>query len=263
MTRWIHAVLACLCFVPAHALHYGQTREAVLQELGKPTSALRRGAREVLIYPQGGRIEFEADKVVFVQGLAVTEEPGSPAAAAAEPATAESSPAMPESRAEEKSAEPPADPAAATAPATEEGEEEEEKEMDPVAAEPEEEPESPFAPWISLGTNLLVSAAMMLAALKLTTKFWDLPIEWSGLLIAAGADTLVRFVLQVLGNIVLELPSMFFVDEILATCALVAVIRHVSDNKSLGRAVTIGMSSKIFSIVVGSMVAVAVMNGLF
>ncbi len=270
MRRWIHAVLACLLTVPAFALHYGQAKDEVLKELGKPTSVLRRGVREVLIYPQGGRIELEQGKVVFVQNLAVSEAPGtSPAVAdsteSAPPAAETSTPAAtpPESPdTAEKDAT--AEAAAAKAPVAE-AEEKEEKEEEPAMieeSEPEER-ESPFAPWIALGTNLLVSAVMMLAALKLTTKFWDLPIEWRGLCIAAGADTLVRFVLQALGNIVLELPSMFYVDEIIATCVLVAVIRHVSDNKSLGRAVTIGMSSKIFSIVVGSLVAVAVMNGLF
>jgi hypothetical protein len=128
---------------------------------------------------------------------------------------------------------------------------------------PQVRAEPAHSAWAELLVGLAVKALMMLVALKFTTKYWDFNIEWAGLAIAAGADTAVRAVVGVLGEIVLKLPSLFYADEALAALVLVAVLRKVSHNKSLARAVTITMTVKVFSTVVGSMVAVAVMNGLF
>ena len=263
MRPWFHALVFFCLTLPVFGIYYGQPRDELLRELGRPNSALRRGERVVLLYPNGARVELEHGKVVFVQGLPVTEPPGHADAAPAAEAVADVSPAQEA---------PPAAAEAEAAPAEKAGEAEEPDaraaEVEKALAELEraqesEEVESSESMWMRVAVDLFVTAAMMLAALKLTTKFWDLPVEFGGLAIAAGVDAAVRFTLTLIGEVWLGLPSMFYLDEVIATCVLVAVIRHVSDNKSLGRAVTIAMSSKVFSIVVGSMVAVAVMNGLF
>jgi hypothetical protein len=270
MRSMLHAMMFAVFAGPLLAIYYGETRDEVIKELGKPTSALNRGAREILIYPKGGRIELEGGKVVVVQGLPVTDGPTALAVAAEpnspstppEPAAAEAPKETPEQKAER----------AALEKAQQEMEAERAKQQaelekalkDLESGQGEEyQPPSLAEQWTELLTGLFVKALLMLAALKLTTKYWDMPIEWSGLAIAAGADTAVRFVIGAIGEFVLKLPTLFYVDEMIAAFVLVAVLRKVSHNKSLARAVTLTMSVKVFSIVVGSMVAVAVMNGLF
>ena len=269
MRRWLPAVIFGLLAVTCSAVYYGETREEVLKELGKPSSILMRGGREVFLYPKGARIEFEAGKVAVVQGLEVTEgpvaEPAQTEAPTAEPA-AGAAPASPETKAE--TPEPKAE-----RDAGEQAEKELEAERTKQQAEfekaiaqlenPQMRTEPAHSAWAELLVGLAVKALMMLVALKFTTKYWDFNIEWTGLAIAAGADTGVRAVMGVIGEIVMKLPSLFYADEAVAALVLVAVLRKVSHNKSLARAVTITMTVKVFSTVVGSMVAVAVMNGLF
>ena len=50
----------------------GSTRAEVLVELGKPTSAARRGTREILLYPKGVRIELEGTEVTDIKGYVPT-----------------------------------------------------------------------------------------------------------------------------------------------------------------------------------------------
>jgi len=103
---------------------------------------------------------------------------------------------------------------------------------------------------------------LMLAALKLTAKYWSVDIEWSGLMIAAAADTGVRAVVLGVGEGLMGLFSVFYADEALAAIVLVLVLRKVSTNQSLQQAITITMTSKVFSIVVGSFLSVVILRAL-
>jgi hypothetical protein len=64
------------------AERYDTSKEELLAELGKLTSTLVRGGREVLIYPNNVRIELEHNRVVSINGidLAAPEKPAEPAA---------------------------------------------------------------------------------------------------------------------------------------------------------------------------------------
>lgn len=258
MRFWLSVFVFALLAVQSQAVYYDEPRAEVLQELGKPSSVLRRGGREILIYPNGGRIELENGKVAVVQGIEVREGPVAPlpdaGAAVAADAKAEAPGQKPDPAAQ-------AEKEAAAERAKMQAEME--KAINDMESRKYGAEESPRSVWGVLLAKLLVKALMMLAALKLTTKYWDFNLEWSGLAIAAGADTGVRFLLSVIGEVVLKMPSLFYADEAIAAGVLVFVLRKVSHNKSLGRAVTITMTSKVFSIVVGSMVAVVVMNALF
>lgn len=265
MRSLFQAVVFVLLASPGLAVYYGETRADVLAELGKPSSVLTRGAREIFIYPRGGRIELEGGRVVVVQGIEVTEGPvaadttPSASAPALESAAAEKPESAPE-RAEREAAEKArrdleAEEAKARA--------EIEKAIDDLGSAREQVSQPEEFNWNGFAAELAVKALLMLAALKLTTKYWDFEVDLGGLAIAAGVDTGVRFVLALIGEVLLKLPTLFYLDEIVAAGVLVAVLRKVSHNKSLGRAVTIALTSKTFSIVVGSMVAVAVMQGLF
>lgn len=259
--------LLVLCLVLAGkclAVRYDMPKAELLQELGKPTSVLTKGGREVLIYPNNVRIEIEHGKVVSVKGLELTD--GHPAPAAAEPAPAPEEPAAPPPAAEP----PPAATAEeakleqAMAEADAKARAEMEKaitDMENFSAVPAGEPAPGFFVTDFL-VELFIKWVLMLAALKLTCKYWNADVDWSGLMIAAAADTAVRAVVLGIGEGVLGMFSVFYADEALAAIVLVLVLRKVSTNQSLQQAVTITMTSKVFSIVVGSFLSVVILRAL-
>src|ERR1043165_5053523 len=75
----------------AWAVSSGATRDQVIAELGKPTSSAKTGDHEILLFPKGVRVEFEAGRIVSARGIALTD----PAPAVAEEPTApKKAPAM-------------------------------------------------------------------------------------------------------------------------------------------------------------------------
>ncbi len=50
-------------------IYLGMERQALVWELGRPTSTLSRPGREILIFPNGARITLENGKVVEVEGM--------------------------------------------------------------------------------------------------------------------------------------------------------------------------------------------------
>lgn len=275
--RFLVLAVACLLLAvaPASAVHYGQSREDVIKELGKPASDLKRGTREVLIY-KAGRIELEAGKVAIVQGLPVTEEPvAAPIADSPLPA----SPVEPAKAAAADGAKSKPLPAAAAAlPTAKEKSVEQQMIEADVAARAKmekqiEELENPATPahdldrgpprWVTFLVELLVKALLMLAALKLTAKYWGVEISWFGLAMAALADTVTRAAVGAIALWALGMGTTMYADEATAAIILVVVLRKVSYNQSLAQAVTITMTSKTFSIVVGSFLSVFVLRTLF
>jgi len=255
----------------ASAVYYGQTRAEVLQELGKPTSELKRGEREILIY-KAGRLELEDGKVAVVQGLPVTDGPV--AAPAVQPAPSVPEPAT--AQAEPKSAPAPT-PAPKAAEKTKPGTEQElieadatartkmEKEIEALENPPPARGSLPAGPprWLTFLVELLIKAFMTLAALWLTTKYWSVEISWFGLGMAALADTVTRAIVGAVALWALGMGTTMYADEATAGIILVVVLRKVSYNQSLGQAVTIALTTKTFSIVVGSFLTVFLMHTLF
>jgi hypothetical protein len=275
----ILAIAFVLWSGPASAVYYGQTRAEVIQELGKPSSDLKRGAREVLIY-KSGRIELENGKVAVVQGIPVTEGPGAAATIAAdkpaeaetsetkaEPAEAVASPAKAAAPPVVSAAKPPAKSAEqemldADAAARAKLEKEIEAMENPKAMHGEEFDAGPPR-WLTFVVELVIKALMMLAALWLTTKYWSVEISWFGLAMAAIADTVTRAAVGAIALWALQMGTTMYADEATAAIVLVVVLRKVSYNQSLSQAVTITLTSKTFSIVVGSFLSVFLMHTLF
>ena len=268
--RWLLA--AFLLLSGAHAaVEYGMSKPALMQELGKPTSVLARpgSGREVLIYPKGVRIELEQGKVVSVKGIDLVAAATNSAATAAPEEKAEPEPAAPP--------EPKLTPAEQKAQAEAEAKAEREAaasaakaraEMEKAIGQMERDHDRDMKPpprrsfdFVGFGINLVLKWLLMIAALKLTTKYWNADIDWQGLMIAAGADTSARMVVGLIGAL-MGTSSLFYVDEAAASVVLVLVLRKVSTNQSLQQAVTITMTCKTFSIVVGSFVSVFVMHSL-
>ncbi|MBI2513360.1 MAG: hypothetical protein HYV96_15385 [Opitutae bacterium] len=287
MRFFLLAVAFTLATVQASAVYYGQGRAEVIQELGKPASDLKRGTREILLY-KSGRIELEDGKVAVVQGIAVAEGPGAPPAAEtattapvplAAPVAAPVEPAKENAVAPTKPEEKPAlaDAAKATEKAKAKSAEQElieeeaatrakmEKEIEAMENPPAHESHSDAGPprWVTFVVELIIKALMMLAALWLTTKYWSVEISWFGLAMAALADTVTRAVVGAIALWALGMGSTMYADEATAAIVLVVVLRKVSYNQSLSQAVTITLTSKTFSIVVGSFLSVFLMHTLF
>jgi hypothetical protein len=276
--RWLIVFLMLLGGMGA-TIRYDMSKDEVLKELGKPTSILVRGNREILMYPGGVRIEMEQGKVASVKGIDLAAAEQAAAAPATPPADAKPTEATPEEDDEEAD-----DPKAPKLTpeqqkAADEAEAKLEKEMAEANAKARAElekaitdlenlssqPEREYEPSFDVGDfliGLFVKWLLMLAALKLTAKYWAVDIEWKGLMIAAAADTAVRAVVLGIGEGLLGMFTVFYADEALAAIVLVVVLRKVSTNQSLQQAVTITLTSKVFSIVVGSFVTVAILNAL-
>lgn len=275
--RFLVLAVACLVLVvsPASAVYYGQSREDVIAELGKPNSELRRGGREVLIF-KAGRLELDNGKVAVVQGLPVTDGPVAAPPANAQPAALPSETGKPVAVEAEQPKVLPV-PAASQPAAKEKSVEQQMIEAD-VAARAKmekqiEELENPPKPthdydrgpprWLTFIVELIVKALMMLAALKLTTKYWGVEISWFGLAMAAIADTVTRAAVGAVALWALGMGTAMYADEATAAIVLVVVLRKVSYNQSLAQAVTITLTSKTFSIVVGSFLSVFLLRALF
>lgn len=265
--RWLVAFFLFLVGECA-AVRYDMTKEELLLELGKPTSVLARpgSGHEVLLYPKGVRIEIDNGKVVSVKGIDLAAaELGKAAAAEAQVQAAEAA----KLQAEEDKAR--AIEAAAAAKAEKEWAAESAKahaEMEKSVEAMENRTSDPAArhhgppefDLVAFLLGLVIKWILMVAALKLTTKYWSVDVDWSGLMIAAAADTGVRGLLSIIGTVVLKAYSLFYLDEALAAIVLVLVLRKVSTNQSLNQAVTIAFTVKVFSIVVGSIVMVGLMG---
>lgn len=285
--RWLLLPALLLATIAGAVVRYDMPKAELLQELGKPTSVLRKGNREVLIYPNNVRIEIEEGKVVSVKGIDLVAAE----AAAANP------PPVPAAPAEAKS---PAEPGAKTE--TKAGAEEDDEDLGPTltpeqqkalaemqaklekesaaasakataeiekaitdleeaSSQPAELEEHGFAV-LDFVVELVVKWLLMLAALKLTAKYWGVDIEWQGLMLASAADTAVRAVVIGVGEGLLGMFSVFYADEAIAAVVLVMVLRKVSTNQSLQQAVTVTLTSKVFSIVVGSFLSVVALRAL-
>jgi hypothetical protein len=224
--------------------------------------------REILMYPNGVRIELEHGKVVSIKGIDPAALPGGtpvdPVAAAAPQPEPEAEPKLTpaEQKAQaEAEAKEEKEMAAADAKARAELEKtigEMERIYDQDARDSREKPSFDF---VGFGLEVIVMWVLMIAALKLTCKYWGADVEWKGLMIAAGADTGVRVVMGVIGGL-MGMSTLFYADQAVAAVVLVLVLRRVSTNQSLQQAVTITMTCKVFSIVVGSLLMTVVLHSL-
>ncbi len=266
--RWLICLLLLLANAGA-AVRYDMSKAELMQELGKPVSVLVRGDREVLIYPNNVRIEIEQGKVVVVKGLDLAAQEAAPppvTAPADAAAPTETEPAEPMLTPEEQKAE--AEAEAKMDQALAESDAKARAEMEKAITEMETlgdastHPSEPSFNLTGFLLELFIKWALMLAALKLTCKYWGADVDWSGLMIAAAADTAVRAIVGVIGYVVLEMFTLLYADEAIAAIVLVLVLRKVSTNQSLQQAVTITMTSKVFSIVVGSFLTVLILNAL-
>jgi hypothetical protein len=255
---YLIVLLACGAAVATTfaTIEKGTARVNVLQELGRPASAVTRGDIETLSYRNGVRVKLQGGKVVEVTGLEQTP-----------PAAAEAAAAVP---AESKPAEVKPDPAppAPTKEQLAEQEKLEKQQADAEAksraafeksiAEMENPPPpppmpgmAPFSP-VSFLLEMVLKWALSLAALTLACKYWNSDVPWKGLLLVSLADIVIRAVMGYVGHRLLHMMTLFYADEAVGAFVMVLLLRKVSINQRLSLAVQVMFATKTFSVVVGS-----------
>lgn len=257
------ALFLCLTGA-ARAVDFGMDQAEVMRELGKPVSKLNRNGREVWMYPKNVRIEFEGGKVVEMKGVQLptenTEKPEvaiplpvvekkTPAEEAAEKAAAEA-----EERMEKQMAAEDAKARAALEKSIGDLESMHDHAQTPVAP--------PSFDYVAFVIEMVVKTLLTLAAVILSCKYWGAEVSWPGLFLVAGADTAVRAVVTLIGEAAMGMPSLFYADEALAAIAMVILLKRVSYNHALAQAVQITLTTKTFTVVVGSFLVTVLMHAL-
>ena len=246
----------------AWALGPDATRDEIIAELGKPTSVATREGREILIYPKGVRLELVNGRIASVKGIVLGDEQGRPSA----PEPAVSVAAKPKKPETPPAGDPADDPERAAA--AEHGAAQVQMEKAVLAMEgAHDKPVTLLAKPVfnpaRLAVEFVLNGVFLLIVLKLSSRYWDSEISWQGLAIAAAADVTIRLVTREIGTRILGLPTLFNADQAVATLGLVMVVRRVSYNHALGKAVEIALTTKTFSVVVGAFIFTLALNYLF
>lgn len=256
---------ALICLAAATvlaAVQPGMARVNVLQELGRPVSAVARGNTEVLTYKDGVKITLKDGKVTDIKGLMSAEGAAAAAAPAAEAAAPEPEEAPEPVLTKEQQAEQ-ARMEKQFADEQAKGRAEMEKaltDLENLHNQPPAVHEKPKFDAVGFLLGLGLKWLLTLAALKLTCKYWGCEVFWSGLMTVAAVDVAVRTVVGLIGFFLLDMSSLFYADEAVAAIVMVPVLRKVSINQSLAQAVQITMTTKVFSVVVGSFLFVVILN---
>ncbi len=247
------------CLAAAWALTPDATREQVIEELGKPGSVAKLGGREIMIYPKGVRIELEGGKVVATKGIALSDAVVAPEPpAVAKPVQKkENKPALTEKQqkptvAGKDAAEPDYTPAAAMDKAVEGMEKSHEQDQHPPL------PKKFSVTGFVLG--MILKFLLTVAALKLACKYWGAEVFWSALFTVSGADVLVRAAMELIGELLLGFPTLFMADELVAGIVMLFLLKKLSVNHAIGQAAQLTLTTKTFSVVVGSFLITVILR---
>jgi hypothetical protein len=235
----------------------GTERLYVIHELGRPTYSVARGETELLTYPAGVHITLTHGRVSEIVGLKPAPAPGPVEEPVAEvPAAKPPPPVVDEINIEGMGKLRMGVDAKAQA------------KMEKAIEDIESEPASKVVrtpPKFVLKKFLVAFVLrwlLTLIALKLTCKYWGADIFFTGLMTVALADAVVRGIAGVIGTVWLQMPTLFYADEALAAIVMILILRKVSINQSLAQALQITMTTKTFSIVVGSLLVTLALHAI-
>lgn len=263
------AFLVCgllACVSPLFAVEAGASKDDVIAELGRPTSQVARGNREILSYPKTVRIELVDGQVQSAEGISLTfreEEAGAKSKGTA-PKWREGKALEPEnardenpSRAERKSihseAKPHVDPVAA---------------LDRLAHQAEAESDQSgravnhptlAALAFLLGFHFIVT----LIALKLAFKFWSMDALATGVLMIALIDVSLHGVFATLGPLTNGLTTMPAVENGIPGIVMILSIRHFCFNKNLTDAIQTAAVVKVVVLLLKTFGVMAVLSNAF
>lgn len=253
----------------AVALSPDATREQVIAELGKPTSVAKLGKREIMIYPKGVRLELEEGRIVAAKGI--TLEASGTTVAVVQPAP---TPAPAE---EDDDKEPPLTEQEKKRIAAEEAAAEKEFAQDGKGHGPidldkavenlskdheqaQKTPPSRSFDYVGFAIELFLKFLLTVAALKLACKYWGAEVFWSGIMTVCAVDVAVRGGIALIGEVLLDFPTLFMADELVASIVMMLLLKKLSINHSITQAVELTLTTKTFSIVVGSFVVTVLLR---
>ena len=235
------------------ALNVDSTREELIAELGRPQSVASRGDREILLFAGGVRLELIAGRIVSSRGISLGASVTSPVEAPLQvpPGNLSSTEIVNDDRGVEE--------LEMLDPVYFEPEGysqvELEKSFDAVVAGHEQATHAALIPSfniIEFTLKLVLMFLLTVAALKLACKYWGAEVFWSGILIVAAIDSLVRGGMALAGKLLLELSTLFYLDEVISGVVMVLMLKKMSINQSTAQAVELTMTAKTFTIVVGA-----------
>lgn len=242
----------------------GSSREEVLRLFGNPNSSAQRGERELLLYPQGTRIEIIAGKVSDIRGpLPALVATPPPAAPATEPTPAPAAP--PEATPADAPA--PTPPAAPTTPTPKE-----ESPLDRLAREIEKaekaEEEAKSAPehvfnLLALLVSFVLHFGITVFSLRLAFKYWEMDAFWTGTLAIAGIDLAVYAILELLGPVTYDISTSGAVQGGIGTLVMVPMIQRFCFNKRLQNAIVTALAVKVLVQLCHMFLFVILLNALF
>jgi len=238
------------CLGTAWALTAEATREQVIAELGKPTSVAKMGQREILLYPKGVRLELENGQIVAAKGIDLSDR----VVVSVQPTVVEKAKAKLVQTLQEKEKsegrkivlkpdESPAGLALVENP-VEQMEKKHEQDQQPKAPKPYDV--------IGFFIGLVLKFLLTVAALKLSCKYWGAEIFWDTILIVCGVDAAVCGGMTLVAELLLGFPTLFSADDLVGGIVMLFLLKKLSVNHSIGQAIQLTLTTKIFSVVVGS-----------
>ncbi len=236
------------------AVEPGMSRIQVIQALGEPASTMSRGGVEVLSYRDGAKITLHGGVVSEATGLKLIMP-------STEEVSAEATPSKSAPSAEDQAIITTGEAARAQQDSDQRAKFEQAiAEMEDRQANPERHYAPPPFNLVSFVAGLLIKTFITLMAVKLTAKYWGYELLWGGAIIVASVDTAVRTVINMGGKIILGMPSVFYADEAVAAMVMVMLVKKTSTSQSLNQAIQITITTKIFTIIVGSFLATMVLQ---
>ncbi len=264
------------------------TRAEVEAALGKPSAALTMGNRLVLLYPNGGRIEFEQGVVITAVKVPV-DTSASPAPASPAPTTPPApAPASPPAAVAPPPAAPPAaqatlpapQPAAqAPAPKTEDAQAKAEAEMERARQENQRRMEaiterleeqhgkmnievgpSPRIFWTSAVIGWVCRIVITIVVLKMAFKWSDVHADWIQMVIPAVADTVTQSLVQGVAFALWKTDQLFHIDAAISYFVLLGVLMKTTHACTLARAVAVAGAAKLASLVMWALISVLILH---
>ena len=260
-----HGLLAGIflaCLASAWALTPDATREQVIAELGKPTSVAKLGAREILIYPKGVRLELENGKVVSVKGIDLTDTETVPGQTPAATQKKNEERLFLAEKEKQQAAE-----AAAVKQAYGETKETGQTAMDKMIegeVKDHENAQQPPPPKkfnvIGFVLGVILKFLFTVAALKVACKYWGAEVFWSVILTVAGVDSLVSGIMNLVGELVLGFPTLFSADDLVGGIVMLFLLKNLSVNHAIGQAIQLTLTTKTFIVVAGLFLITAIVR---
>jgi hypothetical protein len=251
----------------------GDTREEVIRQLGKPASTARRGDREILLYPKGGRVEIVGGKVTDVKG-APASTVSSPTAPAPEPAKSSPLADTPLASLQRTIAPAPAKPESPSefAPsnnfdpgAISQGLATQIEKMDNGwgTAPPIPERHTPLESLPMFITGLLFRFTFTVFALKVAFKYWEMDAFWTGIFLISGIDLGLHAIFELLGPASGGFTTLVAVENGIPGLVMIYTIHRFCFNKRIQNAVLTAAAVKFVVTMCYMFAGLALLNVVF